>query len=136
MSYEGYEQYLCKKGHYWTLDAQETIWCDCKQKCPICGEEEVWSNMVNVTNGSFDDESGERIDGYKKLELIEKHSSACNDCGKENLCVCSIYKIPEDDEEDICECGHNTNDHSYNPDVSNNNLECDICECKNFKNEK
>ncbi len=34
--------------------------------------------------------------------------------------------------QDICECGHHTSDHSYNVDCSTN-LECDICDCKNFE---
>ena len=33
---------------------------------------------------------------------------------------------------EICECGHHTSDHSYNVDCSTN-LECDICDCKEFE---
>lgn len=138
MSYEGYSQFLCKEGHYWTEDSHLTMYSELEEnKCPICNESAIYENMVDVTNGSFDD-AGNRIDNYKELKLVEKHSSVCSHCNKEHRCDCSIYKIPEDDEEEICECGHDTKDHSYYPDVSNNNLECDICECKNFKikNEK
>lgn len=37
---------------------------------------------------------------------------------------------------EICECGHHTNDHSYNLEPLDNNLYCDICDCKNFKSEE
>ena len=35
--------------------------------------------------------------------------------------------------EGICECGHHSKDHSYNPDTDNDNLECNKCDCKNYK---
>ncbi len=35
--------------------------------------------------------------------------------------------------EEICECGHHTKDHSYNPNVNDDNLHCDKCPCDNFK---
>lgn len=33
----------------------------------------------------------------------------------------------------ICECGHHTDDHSYEPKEKNNRLDCDKCDCKDFK---
>ena len=97
MSYEGYSQFWCKNGHYWKIDCEELPNLmyeeDKKQKCPVCGEEEVFENMVNITNGSFDDD-GIRIDGYMDPELIESHKSKCENCGKEHLCECALYKIP------------------------------------------
>ena len=94
MSYEGYEQYWCKNGHYWTIDSSLTMWDERKQKCPICGEMEVFSNGVNTTNGSFDGD--ERIDGFIQPELISKHQAQCEYCNKEHICECSIYKIPQE----------------------------------------
>lgn len=38
--------------------------------------------------------------------------------------------------EEICKCGHHTKDHSYDPDTSDSNLECDKCDCKNFEVEE
>lgn len=93
MSYEGYEQKICKKGHYWTIDSQLTTWKEEKEKCLICGEEEVWTNSVDVTNGSFDEEDN-RIDGYVEPELDEMHHEICSVCGRTHICECSIYKIP------------------------------------------
>lgn len=37
--------------------------------------------------------------------------------------------------EDICKCGHHSKDHSYNPNDTDCNLECDKCNCKNFEPE-
>lgn len=62
-------------------------------KCPICKEEYVWENMVNITNGSWDD-SGKRIDGYKKLKVKKKISGVCSCCGAEHICEIT-YHIPK-----------------------------------------
>ncbi len=34
---------------------------------------------------------------------------------------------------DICECGHHTNHHSYEPSDLSDRLDCDICPCTEFK---
>ena len=92
MSYEGYSQFWCKKGHYWAVDCY-LVSDDKKQKCPICNEEEVFENMVDVTNGSLD-EDGTRIDGFIEPEIIKEEKLICK-CGNEHICSCSIYKIPK-----------------------------------------
>jgi len=73
MSFEGYTQYICKNQHYWTCDAYSDF-----NICPYCGEIAIWFNMVDVTNGSWDDE-GERIDGYVEPEVLEERK--CESCG-------------------------------------------------------
>ena len=82
MSYEGFSQYLCKEGHYWTADAYEGYFDDdYSPTCPKCGLKAVWENGVDITNGSFDkDEDGKevRIDGY--VELEEKTRKECDKC--------------------------------------------------------
>lgn len=95
MSYDGYSQFLCKNGHYWTTDSLELRWLGIKSypKCPICGKKPVWENMVNLTNGSFDD-NGNRIDGKIELEVKQKISGVCSSCGKEHICEIT-YKIPK-----------------------------------------
>lgn len=45
MSYEGYVQCICKKGHYFEQNAFE------KAKCP-CGAQTGWVNAVDQTNGN------------------------------------------------------------------------------------
>jgi len=94
MGYSGFSQFWCKNGHYWTVDCWREADVIKDNKCPICKESAVFRNMVNVTNGSFDDE-GNRIDGYIKPELVKEHKTICKSCGKEHVCECSIYKIPK-----------------------------------------
>jgi len=96
MSYEGYSQFWCKKGHYWTIDCNLLHYEGEKVKCPICYKEEVFENMVDVTNGSFDDD-GTRIDGFIEPEIKKKEIMKCKNCGKERICECSIYKIPKNE---------------------------------------
>ena len=86
MSWEGDYQQLCKNGHYTGKSAE---YQEPDEKCSVCGEKIVWVNIVDTTNGSFDDE-GNRIDGYIKLE--EKERKVCDHC-KTVLEV--IYKIPK-----------------------------------------
>lgn len=75
MSYEGFEQYLCPKGHTWNMscfDIEEAI-------CPICKEKAIWENSVDETNGTYD-ENGNDITGYIELEVLSKEECQC--CGK------------------------------------------------------
>lgn len=72
MSFEGYYQKICPDGHYWTCDVYfEQIFC------PSCGKEAAWSNIVDVTNGSFED--GRRIDGFKVPKVRSERK--CEHCG-------------------------------------------------------
>ncbi len=102
ISYEGFSQFLCKKGHTWNVNCYELPNLQyeepVKQKCPTCGEEEVWENMVNLTNGSWDDD-GTRIDGYVELKQKIKRSGICSACGKEHVCEVN-YEIPDEELKD------------------------------------
>jgi len=98
MSYEGYSQLLCKNGHYWKKDCYELDYMDKKDypRCPVCGEKHVWENMVDVTNGSFDDD-GTRIDGYIELKRRSETSGICSACGEIHVCE-TTYFIPKEEE--------------------------------------
>ena len=85
MSYEGYSQFLCKNGHESLRDCYE----DDLIICPKCNEQIVWSNMVDTTNGSYDEE-GNQIDGYVDLKIKEQKCCSC--C---NNILETIYEIPE-----------------------------------------
>lgn len=50
MSYEGYVEYLCKKGHYWSLNCWQADYDDLKNVCPICKKKPVRENSVDTTN--------------------------------------------------------------------------------------
>ena len=92
MSYEGYEQVLCENGHYFTFDCYD-YWQEDKWVCPICGAKSAWSNMVDVTNGSWDVETNERIDGFINLQILDE--CKCEHCGS---ILEKRYKIPTDEE--------------------------------------
>lgn len=96
MSYEGYKQYICKNGHYWTADIYDY---DNQNECPICGEPPEWTNSVDDTNGSHDD-AGKRIDGYIKPRLRSIKKGKCNTCGKDHTCE-ELYRIPRRKKEKI-----------------------------------
>lgn len=87
MSYEGYSQFLCKNGHYWTVDCNLA---DYDRECPTCFEPVFWENMVNETNGTHEDD-GTRIDGYIELEVDKEIKCTCGECIKE-----ITYKIPKE----------------------------------------
>lgn len=91
MSFEGYHQVLCKNGHHFTagLTMDRHSWW-----CPACKEGAAWVNLVDTTNGSFD-ERGEQIDGYVYLE-IEKEAVLCKcpTCQNEHVIEPVRYKIP------------------------------------------
>lgn len=99
MSYEGYSQFLCKEGHYWEVDCYNMPFDKSLVGCPVCFTPAVWENMVDTTNGSFedsdyyDDESHKkqiRIDGYIELEVLSEEK--CDKCGH---IIEKKYKIPE-----------------------------------------
>lgn len=104
ISYEGYSQLICKNGHNWNVDCNEMpnlLYEEPRDMiCPKCKEPEVWENMVNLTNGSYDTETGERIDGYVELEVEGEIAGECSCCGEKHVCD-RIYKIPEEEVEDV-----------------------------------
>ena len=85
MSYEGYVQYLCEKGHYHTQDC----YADDATQCPTCKRKIIWQNSVDETNGSFD-EQGIRIDGCVKLRI--KSQRKCKQC---KTILETLYFIPK-----------------------------------------
>jgi len=103
MSYEGYEQVLCENGHYHTYDCYD-FWEAKGWSCPNCGAKAVWSNMVDVTNGSYEtDEEGRilldkegneiRIDGYVELCILDE--CKCDHC---DSILERRYKIPTEED--------------------------------------
>ena len=93
MSFEGFYQILCKNGHLHLKDAMAVCFNDDwieKFKCPICGETTAWWNLVDQTNGSYD-ENGNRIDGYIELEI--KKVEICPCC---RIAPIITYKIPKE----------------------------------------
>lgn len=54
MSYEGYTEWLCAKGHHHISDAYGSR----PETCDRCGEPMVWRHAVDQTNGIQEDENG------------------------------------------------------------------------------
>jgi hypothetical protein len=94
MSYEGYYQVICKNGHAENVDCYD--FNKELHKCNVCGSAIVWSNLVNVTNGSWDEE-GNRIDGFIELELDKGYKDKwceCSKCKNKHLISTPTYRIP------------------------------------------
>ena len=89
MSFEGYYQTICKVGHSQDVDVYNVSDDDTENVLCWCGEELVWWNLVDVTNGSYD-ENGDRIDGYIELEMLSEN--VCYKCGH---VVSRCYKVPD-----------------------------------------
>ena len=71
MSYEGYEEFLCQNGHYWTVDAMTMIHGDNEEKdkariCAVCHHKAVYVASVDETNG-VDVDIPETMPAPKKL---------------------------------------------------------------------
>jgi len=86
MSYEGYVEQLCQIGHYKVNDAYETDY-----HCH-CGEEIVWNNHVDVTNGA----SFPYI-GFLKIKEELEEVEDCPTC-KRAIQDIITYNIPTEDE--------------------------------------
>lgn len=107
MSFSGFYQVLCQKGHQSQIDCFEypvfsnedkPYFMDPEDKitpwvCPYCNTPAVWWNLVDTTNGSFD-ENNNRIDGFVELEVqTQSNRCFCPDCGNEHGSH-TIYKTP------------------------------------------
>lgn len=112
MSFEGWYQVLCANGHdMGGHDPYGRKWTTCKH----CGAEAGWTNLVDVTNGSFCteiiyDEDGDwedeiqctgcehcdkgRIDGYVELKVrVPAVFCECS-CGHRHIVEPPKYHIP------------------------------------------
>jgi len=104
MSWEGYYQVLCKKGHLFSADPYTCDMYDSAHHhtplCP-CGEPAVWYNSVDTTNGSFgeDDHGHEvRIDGYIPDDafvlLTPAEYCTCDKCQHRHMTIMPTYAPP------------------------------------------
>jgi hypothetical protein len=93
MSYEGFEQWVCKNGHLTCVDAIAQSYGMVEDKCGTCGEEIVFTNSVDQTNGH---EWG-YID-FKPLKLTDAVYETCKHCGHKTLKEEETYRVPIQDE--------------------------------------
>ena len=89
MSFEGYYQQICVNGHFTTRQLD-----DLEDDCIYCYEEMVWENLVDLTNGSKD-ENGNRIDGYIDLEESTPAVWCECICGNRHTHTHKTYKVPK-----------------------------------------
>ena len=86
MSFEGYHQILCKKGHYIEIDVY--MHSNGSFVCDICGEGVGWVNLVDQTNV-------EEVGKVKLKEIGEDHIP-CHCCGGTGLILTPRFEIPHD----------------------------------------
>jgi hypothetical protein len=86
MSFEGYIQRLCKNGHLEEIDVYDFE--SKNEMCDECGEDWIWQNTVDETNGGDV--------GRVELEIDQpyKYETTCECCGSQRLVAEETYKIP------------------------------------------
>lgn len=91
MSYQGYVEYLCPNGHRWSADCFAYA-----EKCPHCGEEKVWENNIDETNG---EEHGFISDeNWERFLISEMEIEICPCCYHEKVVAPERYRQPTEKE--------------------------------------
>lgn len=100
MSYEGYEIWLCERGHQHTFDAhngpdrREWVCPDCEKMGLVSFL--AWFTCVDQTNGI--DEETDIEPGWVKLETDKPAKTCtCKECGHVRVVEDETYKIPENE---------------------------------------
>lgn len=100
MSWEGYSQFLCGNGHFFTGSADLTdngCWHDpidiSLARCPVCKEGAVLENRVNETNHT----PGQGGLDLSRLLIEDERIETCN-LGHQHVVNHARYRIPSPDE--------------------------------------
>jgi ferredoxin len=92
MSYEGYEQLICKNGHY--FENYDTY--NYEASCPICQEKAAWNNQVDQTNGG---NQGIIFQAdLKRFIKEEAKKETCPTCSHCKEIAPAVYRIPTKEE--------------------------------------
>ncbi len=95
MSYEGYDQCLCKNGHLSEFDCSASYYDEDDRKCPNCGEEIVFTNSVDQTNGEY---YGKILDlTWLHLQISPAKEEVCN-LGHTHVMEEARYRVPTKEE--------------------------------------
>jgi len=85
MSYEGYYQLICTRGHLWEMDCYQYEFAEAVQ-CPHCKGEVAWEHSVNTTN--------DLGDPVVLDEICPESSCICPTCNKVHIASHAQYDIP------------------------------------------
>jgi ribosomal protein L32 len=114
MSFEGYFQALCTKGHLSTIDVYYFEYGE-KPRCG-CGEEFCWTNTVDTTNGG--DEGIIPASEWKKLEIAPEVTETCPTCNHTKIREEVCYRQPNYEElQRIRRWGEEYQDHTYGQEL-------------------
>ena len=87
MSYQGYEQCLCDKGHLFEIDSRNRLIV-----CFECDSEVVWDNSVDETNGDSI--------GYIQMDqfMIQPEKTEICNLKCVHIVERAVYRIPTESE--------------------------------------
>ena len=88
MSYEGYEQHICKSGHRFD---NPDIYSFEEAVC-FCGEKSAYMNSVDQTNGG--DVGFITQESFNTLLVSPTKTETCACCGHTKVVERAIYRIP------------------------------------------
>lgn len=92
MSYEGYEQHICARGHWFEVPC--SYGGDGDERC-ACGASSVWHNCVDDTNG---EQYGViPLEALATLKLTDEVIKTC-DLGHQHVVKEATYRKPTDEE--------------------------------------
>jgi hypothetical protein len=103
MSYEGYEQHICVKGH--RFDTPASFMFDDELKCH-CGAASAWFNSVDDTNC---DSNGCILD-FSSFLIEGRKEETCKCCGHTKVIEEARYRVPNDTEANALRCYREQND--------------------------
>lgn len=90
MSYEGYNQFICKNGH--RFDAHENYGSQ-RDRCDVCQAEPAWCNSVDDTNCESD---GVILD-FSSFVIEPEQKETCN-LGHAHVIKHARYRVPSKEE--------------------------------------
>jgi len=99
MSYEGYEQHICEKGHHFDTPAAYAME-DEKVECS-CGASSVWCNSVDDTN--CDEQGVIPAAGWETLKLTDEVVKTCS-LGFKHVVQEATYRVPTEAEHRKLQC--------------------------------
>ena len=91
MSYEGYEQVICKNGHYFERDCWESAPCSCLAP-------DAWVNGVDETNGPGQGEVPQSA--LEHFIIAPEKTETCAHCGHTKIIEQAKYRVPTRKETD------------------------------------